>query len=181
MLCALVVLFTIAIPFGRSSRGFIATAIPGWRKLQVRCRRRANCMSSPILARCRCRAIRRTFRTLIRKRSYAPTREAGAQSVRAICTSRPARPARAIPSRARSTGKQLARFGAEFIVQVPRDLSSGEGGDARWFAGLQFDRRDYRGFHRRGPDQAGRSGRTGKDCQRRRQYRRPAIWATISA
>ena len=71
----------------------------------------------------------------------------------------------------KATSKKLERLGAEFILQVPRDLSLLKSADARWLADVQFDCGDDRGYDGCGSDQAGRSGRAGEDRQRRRQRR----------
>ncbi len=95
------------------------------------------------------------------------------------CAFRWRRSGKAIPSKARSIARGLDRFGAEFIVQVPRDvgLVKVETRRARWRSARL--RRTIVANDRCGFDQAGRPGRAGEDCQRRRQCRGRQAWAAI--
>ena len=91
---------------------------------------------------------------LVRKRSYAPTeKDARKQFEQMRITA--ARNGDTDLIQGRIVGRAMMRFGAEFIVQVPRDLNVVQRGNARRFAGVHVDCREYRCFDRRRTDQAG--------------------------
>ncbi len=105
----------------RNSRGFTATVIRGWKRSPEHCRLRARFALRPIWDRCRCREVRRSVTYIIRKRSYAPSQEAARRQFEQMRIS-------AIKNadgdfiEGRLLNRNLRRFSAEFLVQIPRKL-----------------------------------------------------------
>ena len=84
---------------------------------------------------------------VIRKRSYLPSPEAAKRQFDHLHIS-VGKAGETDQIEGRATAKNLERMGAEFIVQVPRDLSLVKSADAHRFADVQFDCGDDHRFDR---------------------------------